>query len=207
MILRRRAQQARAADVDHLDRLFERAVRLGDRFFERVQVDHHHVDRLDALLGELAHVVGVVAIGEDGRVDPGMQRFYAAVEHLGEAGDLLDEGDREARFAEVPGRAAGRDELDAELLDEGSGEVGDARLVINGDECPFDPDVRHDEGSRYGSAVANKKRPIRRIREGRSWRLSGNPGGVSRQLSIIILIVIVIVIIIIVVYVVIVILV
>ena len=45
----------------------------------------------------------------------GMQRLHPAVEHLGEAGDLLHRRDRDAGGAERGGGAAGGDDLPAEL--------------------------------------------------------------------------------------------
>ena len=49
-VLRRRAHHRRAADVDVLDRVFERAAGLGDGGLERVEVDDQQVDRADAVL-------------------------------------------------------------------------------------------------------------------------------------------------------------
>ena len=48
-VLGRGAQHRRAADVDVLDRLVERAVGARHGLRERIQVDHQHVDRLDAV--------------------------------------------------------------------------------------------------------------------------------------------------------------
>src|SRR3546814_4239551 len=47
-VLRRRTQHRRAADVDVLDGVFERAAGLGHGGLERVQVKHQQVDRRDA---------------------------------------------------------------------------------------------------------------------------------------------------------------
>ena len=44
-----------------------------------------------------------------------VQRLHAAVEHLGEAGDLGDVRHREPGLAQRRGGAAGGDDLDAEL--------------------------------------------------------------------------------------------
>ena len=48
-VLRRRAHHRRAADVDVLDRVLERAAGLRDRRLERVEVDDEQVDRRDAV--------------------------------------------------------------------------------------------------------------------------------------------------------------
>ena len=53
------------------------------------------------------------AIRQQAAVDPRMERLDPAVEHLREAGHGGDVGDRQAGVAQRPGRAAGRDELEA----------------------------------------------------------------------------------------------
>jgi hypothetical protein len=83
VVLGRRAQHGRAADVDVLDGVRQRAVILGDGLLERVQVDHQQVDRRDAVLGQRCHVLGQVAAGQDAAVHLRVQRLHAAVEHLG----------------------------------------------------------------------------------------------------------------------------
>ena len=138
MILRRRPQQAGTADVDHFDRLFKRAIRLGDRLLERVQVHDHHINRLDPLLGELPQVLGIVAVGQNGGVNPRMQRLDAAVHQLRKPGDLFHQRDRQVGVLEHPGGTAGRDQLDAELLVQGPREVDDPGLVINAKQRPAD---------------------------------------------------------------------
>ena len=143
MILRRRPQQARPADVDHLDGVIEPAVRPLNRLLKRVEVDHHHVDGLDALFGELAHVLGIVTIGENGGVDPRVQRLDPAVQHLRKTGHRLDWRYRNAGLFQMLRRAAGRDNLDAELLDEGTGEVRHTGLVVHRNQCPADPGIAH----------------------------------------------------------------
>ena len=74
VVLRRGAQQARPTDVDHLDCLSERAARPAGRLLERIEIHDHQVDRLDVLLGELSHVFGIAAIGQQRGVDLWVQR-------------------------------------------------------------------------------------------------------------------------------------
>ena len=50
MVLGRAAQHGRTADIDILDGVFERAVRLRDGGFERIQVHHDEVDEVDTVL-------------------------------------------------------------------------------------------------------------------------------------------------------------
>ncbi len=84
MVLRRGAHHRRAADVDVLDRVLERAARLGDRRRERVQVDDDEVDRLDAVLAH--HCVVGAAAAEQAAVDLRVQCLDPAVHDLREAG-------------------------------------------------------------------------------------------------------------------------
>ena len=80
------------------------------------------------VLGRLAHVLGVVAHGEQPAVELRVQRLDAAVHDLREAREVVDRAHVEARVLERARRAAGRDELDAEL-GQAAREVDDAALV------------------------------------------------------------------------------
>ena len=91
------AHHGRAADVDVLDRLFQRAVRSGDGGLEGIQVDHDHIDGINAMLSH--HRVVLPATGEDAAVDLRMQCFHTAVHHLGKAGVVGNLGDCEAGIA------------------------------------------------------------------------------------------------------------
>ncbi len=143
MILRGCSEHARAADVNHLDGLLKRAIRICHRFFKRVEVYDDHVDWLDALLFELTHVVWVVAVCEDPGVDLGVERFDSPVHHLGKAGDLVDHCHWDVVFFEELGGSASRDDLDPELGVQSSGEFDNTGLVVDADECSFDLGVAH----------------------------------------------------------------
>ena len=82
------------------------------------------------MLIERGVVLGQVAAGEDTGVDRRVEGLDAAIEHLGEARDLLDAGDRDTGRFDGPFRAAGRDELPAEGV-EPPGEILDPGLVVN----------------------------------------------------------------------------
>ena len=133
MILGRGAHHGRAADVDVLDRVFQRAVGLGYGLLERVEIHHHEVDAADVVRGDRVHVFRKVAAREDAAMHLGVQGLDAAVEHLREAGVLGDVGDREAGFAQHAGGAAGRQQLDAER-GEFAGEIEHAAFVGNTDQ-------------------------------------------------------------------------
>ncbi len=83
---------------------------------------------------ECGDVVGVVAAGEDRRVDVGMEGLDPAAEHLCDTRQLLDPFDVEPDLVlqEVCGAAAG-DQLEADL-DQPARELLQAGLVVDGDQ-------------------------------------------------------------------------
>ena len=97
------ADHGGSADVDVLDQLLERHAGLGGGFFEGVEIDHDHVDGLDAVLGDGGDVRGILAAMQDAAVHLGMQRLDPAVEHFREAGEFGDVFDRDAGVAQQLG--------------------------------------------------------------------------------------------------------
>ncbi len=85
--------------------------RLGGGLFKGVQVHHHHVDGLDAVLGHRAAVLGIGADVQDAAVNLGVQGLHPAVQHLGEAGQLGNVFHLNAGIAQQFGGAAGRDQF------------------------------------------------------------------------------------------------
>ena len=69
-----------------------------------------------------------------------VQRLHPAVEALGEAGEVLDLGHRDAERLDAGGRAAGGDQRDAGLV-EAAHEVVEPGLVVDGDQGPADRDL------------------------------------------------------------------
>ena len=105
------ADHRRAADVDILDAIVERSA-FRDRRFERIEVHHQEIDRLDVVLFHRGDVLFIPADREQSAMHFRMQRLDAAVHHFGRAGEFGDVGDREAGFAKRLCRAAGRNQLD-----------------------------------------------------------------------------------------------
>ena len=114
VVLGGRAHERRPADVDLLDQLVVGRAFARGRLGERVEVDDHELERLDLRGGELLAMVGQPLIGQHARGDARMERLDPAVEHLGEAGHVGNVGHLETCLAHGAGRAAGRDELEAE---------------------------------------------------------------------------------------------
>jgi hypothetical protein len=133
VVLRRRADHRRAADVDVLERLVLAHVQARHRAFERVEVHAHEVDLLDPFLLERLEMSGVVADREQRRVELRVQRLDAAVEDLGRARQVLHASNLDARLAQRFGGAARRDDLDPQRR-EARSELGDPGLVRDGHE-------------------------------------------------------------------------
>ena len=143
MVLGRRADHGRPADIDVLDAVGIRLVGRDGRL-ERVEIHHQQVDRPDPVGGERGLVLGVVADREQAAMHRRMQRLHPAVHHLGETGQVGDLRHRQAGILQRPVSAARRDQGDAALVQR-PGEVDEAGLVGNREERAGDPHliVRH----------------------------------------------------------------
>ena len=133
VILGRRADHGRSADVDILDQIFHAGVRLGGRLLEPVEIDRHHIDGRDTVLANGANMRGIPADGENSAVDFGMQSLHAAVEHFGKAGDIGNILDWNAGFANQARGAAGRDEFRSEL-GQSAGKIENSCFIGDTDE-------------------------------------------------------------------------
>ena len=141
VVLRRRPDHARTADVDVLDDLVAcRAA--GHGFLERVEVDHDQVDRTDLVRFHRGGVIGIVAHRQQPAVDHRVQGLHAAVHHLGKAGEFRHVAHRQPGVAQCLGRAAGRHEFDARI-GEGRAERNKAFLVGHRKQRPLDRHVGH----------------------------------------------------------------
>jgi hypothetical protein len=143
VVLGRRSDQRGTAHVDVLDDLLLRDAAARGRALERIQVHDHQVDRRDAVLGERQPVLLARAHRQQPGEDRRMQGLDAPVEDLGKAGVVLDRPRLDAVLGQLGRRAAGRDDLDAQLC-QGASEVDHSTLVENGEEGPLDPQIpRH----------------------------------------------------------------
>jgi hypothetical protein len=130
VVLGRRPHHGRSADVDEV---------LGPRGpvleglgvgAERVHVDHHQVEGLDALGPEVGGVRGVGGIGQDAAVHPGVQGDHPVAQDGGEPGQLGQVGDRQPRVAQGRGGAARGHQVDPQV-GQLAGERGDTGLVVD----------------------------------------------------------------------------
>ena len=132
-VLRGRAQHRRAADVDHLDRLFLGRPDPRRERRERIEVDADDSNGSILWSASCLDVVFAVTLGEDAGVDRRVERLDAAAEHLRRTRHVLDLGDGQPLLCEELRGAAGRDELEPELV-EAAREVVDALLLVDGDQ-------------------------------------------------------------------------
>ena len=132
MVLGRRPDHRRTADVDLLDTVVD-ACAAGHRLGERVEIGHDQVDAHDVVLVEGVPVRLLAPVGQDPAVDSRMQRLDPAVEDLGEAGHIRDPRHRDARFGD--GRRGGTrgHDLDAGRV-QGCGEFCHTGLVVHRDQ-------------------------------------------------------------------------
>ena len=113
VILRTRAQQGDAADVDLLEK-HRPALTGGRAFSERVEIDDDHVDRLDALARELVRVGWIIAPSEQRGVDLGVQRLHPTAEQRWLAGHVFDGTRADPVRGELGARPIGGDQFPTE---------------------------------------------------------------------------------------------
>ena len=141
VVLGRGADHRRAADIDVLDRRRKIGAARDGRL-ERIEVDHHQVDRRDRMRAHRVRVRGLVAAAEDAAVDLGMQRLDAPVHDLGKAGMVADLDYGESGVNQGFRRASGRQQLDA-VAREAACQLRQAGLVGNGNQGAADRNVGH----------------------------------------------------------------
>ncbi len=122
------AEERRAGDVDHLDRLVDAHVASADLGRERLHVDDDDVERLEAVVGELLELLGDVAPGEDAGVDRRVERADLAADERRDRRQVGHRADLDPVGGEMVAGAVGREQLDAEPL-ELAGESRDALAV------------------------------------------------------------------------------
>ena len=137
IVLGRRAQHGRSADIDVLDGILQAAALPGHRGLERVEVDDHHIDILYAMFQHLGHMLRVGAHAQQAPVHFGVQGLDPAVQHLGETGEFRDVLDGQAGLAQQFCGAAGGEDLHA-VTRQRFGKFNNSALVRNADQRPGD---------------------------------------------------------------------
>ncbi len=83
---------------------------------ERVEVDHHEIDGLDAVLRHVGDVLGIGRVGQDSAVDLRVQGDHPVFEDGRQTGQLGDIGDRHTRVGDRSRGTAARHEAPSELV-------------------------------------------------------------------------------------------
>ena len=174
VVLSRATHHRWPADVDLLDDLVGDAAP-GRGFAKRIQVRHHEVERLDAELGQLAHMLGLAGVGQQPGVHLRVQRLHPAVEALGKSGEVFDLQHGDPGLGQHRSRRSGRDDLHAGSS-EPAAEFDDARLVVDADERAPDgsPAVGGRSFGAHGMVTFLPTRSSPRGRSGRWFRRAGS---------------------------------
>ena len=170
VVLGRRADHGRAADVDVLDTGLEARARFNSGF-EGVEIDPGDIDRADAVLFHRCGMGGGIADPQQAAVHHGVERLDPAVHHFRKAGQVGDIAHRQPGLVDRSAGAAGGDQLDPQVV-KGAGDVLQPRLVRQGDQ---------------GTDRANSIRGGRKVRggghgQGSVWRARGG-GGMAARLA------------------------
>ncbi len=128
VIFGRRPHQRGTADIDVLHRVPPRDVRPRHRLLERIQVDAHHVDGVDAVASQVVPVRRVVPIGQNAAVHLRVQRLDPAAQQFGKTGQLLHRSHGQPRRRQMTHGAAGGQQLEPEPY-QPSGKLDDAGFV------------------------------------------------------------------------------
>ena len=88
IVLGGRANHGRAANVDVLDGVFQRAIRVGHGGLEGVKVDHHQINGADVVVGH--DLLVLAATTKDAAMHFRVQGFHPAGHHFRETGVVGD---------------------------------------------------------------------------------------------------------------------
>ena len=112
--------------------------------FERIEIDHHQIDRADGMLLHRGDMIVLVAQGEQPAVHLGMQRLDPAIHHLRELSHVGNVFHRDARFRDRLLRATRGEQLHthfAQLFRS----LNKARLIGNGNQRTLNGKIGHGE--------------------------------------------------------------
>ncbi len=135
VVLGRRTHHGRAADVDVLDDVLEGSTPR-DGLAEGIEVDHHEVDGVDAVIAHLFAVL-VGGAAKDAAVHARVQGLDPAIEHLGKAGEVAHVLHGDLGLAQRTRGAASGENLDAQL-GQALAEIQNAFLVRYRNQSPSD---------------------------------------------------------------------
>ncbi|MNE38242.1 hypothetical protein D3C80_1321350 [compost metagenome] len=137
MVLRRRTQHRRSADIDILDRFLVGHIRLGNRLRERIQIHHHQVDVTETKLRHLTRMLLVVTNSQQAAVYGRMKGFDPSVHNFREARYIGDADNRYAFISQKCASAACGDNFYAQCR-QLAAKIHDALFVRYADQRSFD---------------------------------------------------------------------
>ena len=141
VVLRSRANHARPANIDILDDLGP--LRPAHHCcLERIEIDHHEVDRADRMFFHRRGVLGIVAHRQQPAMDHRVQRLDPSVHHLRKAGEVGHVLYLQPRLAQRLGRAAGRYQLHS-ARGQRLPQFDQSALVGHRKQCPLNFHVAH----------------------------------------------------------------
>ncbi len=136
MVLGRRPDHGRAADVDILDT--GRVIRtLGDGFLERIEIDHQQVDRCDGMAFHRLQVLRVITQRQQAAMHHRVQGLQTPAHHFREAGVLGNLTDRQTGLNQHLVGATGGQQLNA-IIGELAREGHNITLVGDGNQGTLD---------------------------------------------------------------------
>ena len=136
VVLGRRADHGRAANVDILDAHFVRPA-ARNRLLKGVEIHNQQINGKYAVLMHGVFMRGQVAVAEEAAVHHGMQSLDAAIHHFRKFCQLAHIFDRNTRRRNRAMRAARRDKFDAALM-QSFRLVDEAGFIRNGEQRALD---------------------------------------------------------------------
>ena len=134
-ILGRTSDHRWASDVDVLDGIFHRHIRLGYGLTEWIEVDTHQVNSAYSVVFQLLHVVWNIPSRQQGPVDFRMEGLDSAVADFGEAGYIAYARHRQPCLFQQSHSTTGGKQFPPQRH-KFTGEFNHARLVANTDQSP-----------------------------------------------------------------------
>ena len=128
VVLCRRTEHARSADIDILDSVGELAIGICNGFFKRIKVHTNKIDRLDRMLLKSNGVFGVITQSQQCPVYFRVQRLYSSVHHFRETRDRINADYIDAGFCDLLCSSPRADDLNA-LFAQFFGEINNACFV------------------------------------------------------------------------------
>ncbi len=114
LILCRRTNHGRTANIDIFNSLLERNPRPGNGLLKGIEIDHHKIDQPDAIVLQLLQML-CRSSGQNTPMNPGMKGLDPPIQNLRKSRDLGNIANRQPRFGQRFKGAAGRNQVKAQF--------------------------------------------------------------------------------------------